>query len=104
MTINTLRYQKEHIKTLSKYLFIIKLNKSFRIVNISYSIVFRIFEQVEFPLNHNIYYNIRSRTVSIEQNEFVKLVVVLKKTGFIFKCRIEKKFDTETDIVINRQL
>ena len=56
-------------------------------------------KQVGFPLNHDTYYNIRSRSVSIEQNEFVTFIVVLEETGFIFECRIEEEFDSETDIV-----
>ena len=61
-------------------------------------------EQIGFPLDHDTYYNIRSRSTSIEQNEFATFVVILEETGFIFECRIEEEFDSETNIVINRQL
>ena len=104
MTINVLRYKREHVKTFSGYLSTFELDKSFRTVNISYSIVLRVFEQIRFFLDYNIYYNIRFYVVSIKQNEFTMFVIILEKTRFIFECRIEKKFDLETNIVINKQL
>ena len=104
MTINVLRYKREHVKTFLEYLSVLELDKSLWTANISYSIALRVFEQIRFLLDRNTYYNIRSRVTSIKQNEFAVFVVVLEKTGFIFKCRIKKEFDLETDIVINRQL
>ena len=66
MIINLLRYYKKYVKTLSDYLFVIKLDKSLRTINISYSVTLRVFEQTKFLLNYNIYYNIRSRIISIK--------------------------------------
>ena len=102
MTINVLRYKREYVKTFLEYLSVLELGKSLRIANISYSVVLRVFEQVEFPLDRNIYYNIRSRVVSTKQNEFVTFVVALEETGFIFECRIEEEFDSKTNIVISK--
>ena len=87
---------------MSDYLFIIKLDKFLRTTNISYFTTFRVLEQTGFLLNRNIYYNIRSRIVSVKQNEFIELVIVLKKTEFVFKYRIEEEIDSETSIVINK--
>ena len=89
---------------LSDYLSVIELNKSLRTTNISYSVTLRVFEQTGFPLDRKTYYNIRSRIVSIKQNEFVEFIIILEKTEFIFKCRIKEKIDLETNITINRQL
>ena len=66
MTINPLRYHKEHVKTLLDYLSTIELDKSLRTTNISYSAVLRVLEQTGFPLDCNTYYNIRSRAVSVK--------------------------------------
>ena len=96
MIINPLRYYKEHVKMLSDYLSTIKLDKFLCTTNISYSVTLKVFEQTRFFLYRKIYYNIRSRTVSTEQNEFTGFIIVLEKTRFIFKCRIEKEIDLET--------
>ena len=62
------------------------------------------FEQIRFLFDYSIYYNIRSRIVSIERNEFINLVIILKETDFIFECQIEEKFNLNTDKVVDRQL
>ncbi len=104
MAVNPLRYKKEHVNMLPGFLPAVELGRSLRTANISYSVALRVLEQVGFPLDRNIYYNIRSRAVSAEQNEFAGLVVALEEAGFIFECRVEEEFDSETDIVADRQL
>ncbi|ERF72882.1 hypothetical protein EPUS_08495 [Endocarpon pusillum Z07020] len=103
MAVNALRYKK-HVKTLPGYLPAMELGKSLRTANISYSVALQVLEQVGFPLDRNSYYNIRSRVASAEQNEFAALVVALEEAGFIFECRIEEEFDSESGITISRQL
>jgi hypothetical protein len=93
MAVNPLRYKKEHVKTLPAFLPAIELGRSLRTANISYSIALRVLEQVGFPLDRSSYYNIRSRAVSADSNEFAGLVVALEEAGFIFECRIEEEFD-----------
>jgi hypothetical protein len=63
-----------------------------------------VLEQVGFPLDHNTYYNIRSRAVSAEQNELAGLVVALEEAGFLFECRVEEGIDPDTGAVVGRQL
>jgi hypothetical protein len=104
MAVNPLRYKKEHVQALPGFLPALELGKSLRSANITYSVALRVLEQVGFPLNRNIYYNIRDRTASAEQNEFAGLVVALEEAGFTFEFRIEEEFDLETDAVIDRQL
>lgn len=64
----------------------------------------RVLEQVGFPLDRNTYYNIRSRAVSAEQNDFAGLVVALEEAGFIFECRVEEEIDPDTNAIVGRQL
>lgn len=61
----------------------------------------RVLQQVGHPLDRNTYYNIRSRTVSAEQNEFAGLVVALEEVGFIFECRVEEEFDFNLAVKMN---
>jgi hypothetical protein len=63
-----------------------------------------VLEQIGFPLDRSTYYNIRSRAVSAERNEFAGLVVALEEAGFIFECRVEEEIDPDTDEVVDRQL
>jgi hypothetical protein len=88
----------------SDILLALKLGKSLRSANITYSVALRVLEQVGFPLDHYTYYNIRDRTASAELNEFAALIVALKEAGFIFKCRIKEEINTETGVIIDRQL
>jgi hypothetical protein len=81
-----------------------ELGKLLRIANLSYSVALRVLEQVGFSLDHNTYYNIRSRAVSTEQNEFASLVAALDEAGFLFECHVEEEINPNTDVVVKRQL
>ena len=63
----------------------IELNKSLKTANILYFMALRMLKQVGFPLNHNIYYNIRSRAALADLNEFAGLIIALKEADFVFK-------------------
>jgi hypothetical protein len=104
MAANPFKYQKEHIKKLLLFQPTLKLDKSLRIANLSYSVALRVLKQVGFSLDYNTYYNIRSRAVSAKQNEFASLIIAFKEAGFLFKCYIEKEIDSSTNAVIKRQL
>ena len=104
MTINPLRYYKEYVKVLSDYLSAVELSKSLCTTNILYSVVLRVLKQIRFLLNCNIYYNIWSHVVSTEQNKFTELIVVLEKIEFVFECWIKEQIDSETDVIISKQL
>jgi hypothetical protein len=102
IAINPLRYKKEHVKAMLEYLPAVELSKSLRSANILYLKAFRVLEQVGFPLDRSTYYNIRSRDISAALDEFSGLVVALKEAGFVFECRIEEEFDSNTDLTVNR--
>jgi hypothetical protein len=104
MAANPFRYQKEHVKKLPSFQPALKLDKSLRIANLSYSVALRVLEQVGFPLDRNTYYNIRSRAVSAKQNEFAGLIVALEEAGFLFECCVEEEIDPSTNAVVKRQL
>jgi hypothetical protein len=86
MAVNPLRYKKEHVKTLPAFLPAFELGKSLRTAHISYSVALRVLKQIGFPLDCNTYYNIRSRKVSADLDEFAGLIMALEDAGFIFKC------------------
>jgi hypothetical protein len=67
-------------------------------------VALRVLKQVGFPLDYNIYYNIRSYAISTKQNEFASLVATLKEAGFLFEYYIEEEIDPDTDAVVRRQL
>jgi hypothetical protein len=102
--IATLRYKKEHVKALPSFSPALELGKSLRSANIMYSVALRVLEQVGFPLDRSTYYNIRDRTASTGRDEFASLVVALEEAGFIFECRMEEEFDSQTSAVTDRQL
>jgi hypothetical protein len=104
MTVNLLRYQKEHVKNLLLFQPTFELDKSLCMINLSYLMALRVLEQVDFPLDRNIYYNIHSHVVSAEQNEFADLVIALEEVGFLFKCCVKKELDSDINAVIKRQL
>jgi hypothetical protein len=87
---------------LLSFLSALKLDKSLRLANITYSIALRVLEQVDFPLDYHTYYNIWDWTASAKPNEFTALIIALKEAGFIFKCWIKEEINAETSVIIDR--
>ena len=104
MAVNPLKYKKEHVKALPEYEPALEMGKSLRSANISYSAALRVLEQSVFPLDRHTYYNIRSRSISADQDDFAALIVALEDAGFIFECRMEEELDPVSNEVIDRQL
>jgi hypothetical protein len=65
-------------------------------------VALRVLKQISFPLDHNIYYNIRSHAISTKQNEFASLIAALKEADFLFKCYIEEEINPDIDAIIKR--
>jgi hypothetical protein len=86
---------------LLSFLSALELGKSLYIANISYSAAFRVLKQVGFPLDHSTYYNIRSRLVSINLDEFASYIVALEDAGFIFEYQVEEEINLINRIVIS---
>ena len=103
MAVNPFRY-KQHVSSLPGYQPAIELGRSLRSANISYSAAFRVLEQSGFPLDRHTYYNIRSRSISAEKDEFAGLIVALEDAGFEFECRVDEEYNKETNELVDRQL
>jgi hypothetical protein len=65
-------------------------------------VALRVLKQVDFPLDYNTYYNIRSRPISAEQNKFASLIVALKEAGFLFEYYMEEELNPNTNAIIRR--